>query len=99
MLGAPAICGQDPLASSPVAPPPWVEERRRLIVWDNQAHPDVRAYLDRYWDQQRGFRAAARAWVRADVPGLSAFPPASFVPGVRPRHLDQNGPGGVMLEQ
>jgi REP element-mobilizing transposase RayT len=92
-LGAAAVCAMNPLTSSPVAHPPWFEERRRLIVWDDVRKPEVREYLTRYWEHQRRYREAARAWTSGEKPDISAFPRTAFVPGFRPRpiaHMEQS---------
>jgi REP element-mobilizing transposase RayT len=84
VLGTQAIIRARTRDACTVPLPPWYEERRRLIVWDDRRQDSVRAYLDRYWDHQRKYREASREWREADAPDVRAFPQTAFVPGLRP---------------
>jgi hypothetical protein len=79
-LGVTAIAKTDRMKRGDVAPPPWFEERRRMIVWDNLRSKDVSAYIDRYWCFQRAFRKAANRWRCGDL--TPRFPPGAFRPGL-----------------
>lgn len=63
---------------SPLPPPPWFQKRRRMICWADRYSPATASYLRRYWEFQKLFREASRAFLsgRFDVP----FPPGSFRP-------------------
>jgi REP element-mobilizing transposase RayT len=90
-LGAEAVCAMDPKTSAPVPAPPWFEDRKRLVAWDDRSAPEVQEYLERYWEHQVEFRSASRAW-REHRP-VVVFPELSFVPGLRPRpiaHMEQS---------
>lgn len=82
-LGPEAVCTASSRESRTVPKPPWFEERRRFIVWDNEEAPRVHEYLDRYWDHQEQYRAAVRAWLDGEVEAQARFPDYSFVPGLR----------------
>jgi len=86
-LGPEAVCAMDTLTSRPVPTPPWFEERKRFIVWDNSNRPEVEEYLARYWDHQNQYRAAARPWLAGDVAAKAQFPDICFLPGQRPRPI------------
>ncbi len=88
-LGPAAICAQSPLSSRPVPTQPWFEKRRRLIVWDNPRAPEVKAYLERYWQHQTRFRGASKTWRTADNLAAGEFPEWSFIPGLRSRPIPQ----------
>ena len=87
VLGADKICAMSPLASAPVPRPPWFEERRRMIVWDDFRAPEVRAYLVRYWDHQADFRSASAGWRRGEPDAITKFPTICFIPGRRSRPI------------
>lgn len=91
-LGPAAICAQHPMTSRPVPPPPWYEDRRHLVAWDNPRDPRVLEYGERYWAHQVRCRQAAKAWRESrEVDDLAVdtlgFPPTSFVGGKWPRPL------------
>jgi hypothetical protein len=79
-LGVEAVLATDPMTRSEIPPPPWFEQRRRLIVWDAQLHPDVIAYRERYWEFQERFRSAAEKWKQGTL--TAVFPPGAFRPGL-----------------
>jgi len=89
VLGAEAVCTQEPLTSSPVALPEWFEVRRRMIVWDSPEDEQVREYLTRYWEHQEQFRVAADRWRSIDSEDLAIFPNLCFIPGRRTRPIAQ----------
>jgi hypothetical protein len=78
-IGVDAIINAHPMTRTPLPPPPWFEQRRRMIVWDDRRHPDVVAYTQRYWTFQACFRKAADAWLEGDLTQI--FPPGAFRPG------------------
>jgi len=79
VLGVAAVLRGDIMQRSELPRPPWFEERRRMIVWDDPGAPEVRAYRDRYWRFQREFRAAADRWRDGDRE--VEFPPGAYWPG------------------
>ena len=79
--------GEIALTSAPVPKPPWFEERQGMIVWDDLRHPDVRAYLERYWAHQVEYRLASTRWRNGDLDSLGDFPELCFIPGRRPRPI------------
>ena len=90
-LGAEAVCAVNRLTPAPVPVPPWFKERKRMVVWDDPTVPEVKEYLGRYWRYQTDFREAADLWKHTQP--RVAFPPLSFVPGLRPRpiaHMEQS---------
>lgn len=89
VLGAEKVCAVDLLGSSPVPKPPWFEERRRFIVWDDFSNPEVQEYVGRYWEHQVQFRLASRKWKQnGDEPdALRSFPEVCFIPGRRRRPI------------
>jgi len=96
-LGVEAICAMDPMTSTEPPKPPWFEERKRMIVWDDPRKPEVADYLDRYWEHQIKFRTASNRWTTEQMPEAALeealFPELSFVPGLRPRpiaHMEQS---------
>jgi hypothetical protein len=92
-LGPEAVCAIDPMTKRPVPMPPWFEERRRFIAWDDPKAPEVKEYLGRYWEHQVQYRAAAKAWLGEELEAIRQFPDLCFVPGLRPRpiaHMEQS---------
>jgi REP element-mobilizing transposase RayT len=90
-LGPDAICMATIDTSAPVLPPPWFEQRKHMIVWDDRRDPEVRDYIARYWTHQVEYRCSAKPW-RGCTPPM-VFPDFSFVPGLRPRpiaHMEQS---------
>ena len=79
VVGAARVVHGDIMQRTELPPPPWFEQRRRMIVWDDPRAPEVCDYRDRYWEFQRTFRAAADRWRagEADV----VFPPGAYWPG------------------
>jgi REP element-mobilizing transposase RayT len=61
-------------------PPPWFEERRRMIVWANLAAPETRAYIRDYWAFQFEFREASLKYRSGNA--SVEFPPGSFRPSL-----------------
>jgi REP element-mobilizing transposase RayT len=62
--------------------PPWYPERRAMIAWGSPRDPEIAAYLDRYWDFQRRFRAAADRLKAGQTD--TRFPREAFRPGRLP---------------
>lgn len=60
--------------------PPWFERRRRMICWADRRAPATRAYLQRYWEFQRAFRIASKAFLLGELD--APFPPGCFRPSV-----------------
>ena len=92
-LGREAICAVHPLTPHPVPDPPWFEERKHFIAWDDLRVPEVKQYLDRYWEHQVEYRIAAKAWLGGELDAFRRFPDLCFVPGLRPRpiaHMEQS---------
>ena len=83
----------DPLIFRPVPKPPWFEERRRMIVWDDLGHSDVKEYLGRYWEHQVQYRLASARWIEGELSAMTEFPKVCFIPGRRQRpiaHMETN---------
>ena len=59
-------------------PPPWFEERKRLVCWADPRAPETRDYLDRYWAHQRAHTEASKLYRGGDL--AVRFPPSSFRP-------------------
>ncbi len=87
VLGVEMICAMDPLTSSPVPSPPWFENRRRMVVWDDLSHPEVDAYLRRYWAHQVRYRKASHRWRNGETEAVDEFPETCFIPGRRARPI------------
>ncbi len=68
---------------SALPPPPWFENRRRMICWASRWARETQEYLQRYWEFQRAFREASRSFLagRLDAP----FPANAFRPSI-PMH-------------
>ena len=79
-LGLEAILATDRMTRSEVPLPPWFEDRRRMVVWDDPKDPEVEAYLRRYWNFQIEFREAAGSWQNGHL--KVRFPPGSYRPGL-----------------
>jgi REP element-mobilizing transposase RayT len=78
-LGVEAVLATDRMTRSEIPAPPWFEDRRRMVVWDDLKAPEVKAYLERYWTFQVAFRAAADLWRNGEQD--VEFPPGAFWPG------------------
>ena len=63
---------------SDLPPPPWFEQRKRLICWADPRAPETREYIDRYWAHQRAHAAASKTYCAGDR--TVVFPPSSFRP-------------------
>lgn len=79
-LGVEAILAADRMTRSEIPLPPWFEDRRRMVVWDEMGDPAVQAYLERYWIFQGEFRVASVRWLDGDL--TVRFPPGAFRPGL-----------------
>ncbi len=79
-LGIAAVFATDRMTQKQIPLPPWFEDRRRMVVWDDPRSPEVVAYCRRYWAFQVGFRAAADRWREGHL--AVGFPPGSFRPGL-----------------
>jgi REP element-mobilizing transposase RayT len=88
VLGVDAIIATDIMTESAVPSPPWFEQRRRMVVWDDLSDPEVKQYLDNYWRFQREFRAASVRWLAGEFD--TVFPVPAFRPGI-PRPVEPPG--------
>ncbi len=79
-LGADAVLATDRMTQKGIPLPPWFEDRRRMVVWDNSRTSEVIAYCQRYWTFQLDFRAVADRWREGEL--AVEFPPGSFRPGL-----------------
>ncbi len=77
---------------SHIPDPPWFEERRCMVVWDDPGAPEVGEYIDRYWEHQVSCRRCSLDW-KTSEPSVG-FPWPSFVPGLRPRPIAHVPLGG-----
>jgi REP element-mobilizing transposase RayT len=71
-----------------IPPPPWFEERRRMICWAHPRAEETLAYMQRYWQFQHAFRQASFLLRSGQVnvvfpPG--AFRPLTYTPLIRQR--------------
>ena len=79
-LGVKAILRTPRTHARPTPPPPWFEERRKLICWADRRDPVVREYLNGYWAFQLAFRAASESFRSGDL--TVGFPPDSYSPSM-----------------
>ena len=79
-LGLEAILATDRMTRSEVPLPPWFEDRRRMVVWDDPKDPEVKAYLQRYRNFQIEFREAADSWRNGHL--RVRLPRGSYRPGL-----------------
>ena len=79
-LGVKAICRQRLTQRGSIPPPPWWEDRVRMVAWDDPAAPEVRSYLQQYWEFQFSFRFASSRFLAGEL--TARFPDRSFRPGM-----------------
>ncbi len=79
-VGVEAVLATDRMTQKKMPLPPWFEDRRRMVFWDDRRSPEVIIYCHRYWAFQTGFRVAADRWREGEL--AVEFPTGSFRPGL-----------------